>query len=175
MRAALTWLVLVAAACWSPAPTNRTIDGDPIRAHFYAARDAFAAMCGCAQDTVAIDDPGEKTASADGRLIRYSAGWFRALVARFGPEAAFAVFAHELAHVERAELYADRVDTFAAVKMHELLCDRRAGCAAAVAGLGVDAGADALGTFLGDIRHFDGAVRAAAFRAGHAECEGDLP
>ena len=172
-RAALYagWLTLLIAACWTPVPINRTLDDDPIRAHFYHARDTFAAMCGCVQDVVAIVDPDESTASVSGALVRYNPEWFRAQMLRFGTDAAFVVFAHELAHVEAARSNGHRVQTFSDVKAQELACDRRAGCAAAMANLSKSAGAESLAWFLEDLRHHGGEVRAQAFRAGYEGCE----
>jgi hypothetical protein len=170
MRGAAVWAFALIVSCLTPNVCDVDCT-DPLLVHYEHARAAFAVMCDCAQDVVAIADYSDDTAWVSGDTVRYNPRFITEHAARFGPTAAFTIFAHELAHIERRRLYADRLGTFSEIKVHELECDRRAGCAVAIAGLPEDDGAASLAWFGGDIRHFSGDIRAAAFRLGYGECD----
>ena len=164
-------LVFVAAAC-IPGPINRhVLDEDPLREHFYAARDAFGELCKCSQDVVAFESSEpELHAEIDGVVIIYNARWVRMEMLCYGDDAAFVIFAHELAHFEYAHLGGVRNGKFDNHKRVELWADHRAGCAAAIAGVSVTVGRDVLGSYMGSIKYPDGPERADAFETGYDSC-----
>jgi hypothetical protein len=171
LMAALIGAVVI-QACWTAPVNNYVLDNDPLRVHFYRARDAFKTVCSCGQEVVAFEgtEPGLR-AEIDGDVVYYHRGWLQHQQLVHGEDAAFVVFAHEMGHYEYAHRGGAVTGKFSHRKAVELWADNRAGCAASIAGASKAAGVSFLGAQLESVDYPDGSERAKAFAAGFETCE----